>query len=88
MPVAGTVIVGVRTGNECVDAFQSVNSTCFHQLVECAIYLQWRAETMVSQLVQNCVGTQRRFRFRKGLQHQSLIFRQSAQWECPSLDGA
>ena len=84
MPVAGTAIVNMGAGDESIDAFQPVNRTCFHQLVECAIYLQGRPEPMVAQFVENGIGPQRRFRRGEGCQNHSLIFRQSAQWECPS----
>jgi hypothetical protein len=75
VPVTGAIVIHMRAGNKGIDAFEPVNDTAFHQLIERPVDLQGRPEPVIPQAVKDRIGAQRSIRLCQGFKNQCLIFR-------------
>ncbi len=63
----------MRAGNEGIEAFEAMDQPVVEQLFKRTIDLQWRAETVVAQLIEDRVGAERAFRLGQHVENQCLI---------------
>ena len=66
----------VIAGNEGIQAFQPMGQAEFQQSVQRTIDLNWRAQPIIAQLIQNGIGAERLIRCIQDAIDQCLIFRQ------------
>src|SRR5690606_3678722 len=63
----------MRAGNEGIEAFEAMDQPVIEQLFQCAIDLQRRAETVVTQLVEDRIGAEWAFCLGQNVENQCLI---------------